>query len=59
MAIEVWQRKCPVCTVKLEKEHLAAPWKCWNCSWTTEDVSRGSRWDGISQKPGEVTGEHL
>ena len=39
MVQQVWQRKCPMCTRKLEKETLAEPWRC-ECGWTTEDVSR-------------------
>ncbi len=58
-AIQYWSRACPNCGSPLEKERLAPPWKCWNCSWSTEDKSRGHVWDGVSQKPGQSTGEHL
>ncbi len=51
--IEYWQRKCPACGSMLEKERLDVPWKCWNCAWSTEDISRNHRWDEVSQKPGE------
>lgn len=59
MTTQYWQTKCKACGRILEKETLASPWKCWGCDWSTEDVSRNHRWDGISQKTGERTGEHL
>lgn len=60
-AIECWQTQCKLCHAKLEKLTLQTPWKCWRFDWSTEDVSRIPPiiWDGISQKPGEATGEHL
>jgi hypothetical protein len=53
MPIEFWQRKCPICHALLEKDGLSVSWKCWSCAWTTEDISRGHQWDGVSQKPHE------
>lgn len=57
--MSAWTRKCPMCGAKLEKIKLEPPWKCWSCAWSTEDLAHGQRWDGVSQKPGAATGEHL
>lgn len=59
MTKEYWQTQCKACGRVLEKETLSVPWKCWGCDWSTEDMSGNHRWDGVSQKPGEHTGEHL
>lgn len=59
MLAQYWSRSCPNCGSPLHRLKADVPWKCWNCSWTTEDKSRGLVWDGVSQKPGEATGEHL
>jgi hypothetical protein len=51
--MQVWQRACPMCAAKLEKQTLAEPWRC-ECGWSTEDksrvkVSRDSRSDSRRQ----------
>jgi hypothetical protein len=48
--MQVWQRKCPLCFAKLEKETLEEPWRC-ACGWTTDiakkrEVYRGDRQGG-------------
>jgi len=48
--LQYWSRLCPLCGRLLQKESRESAWKCWNCDWTTEDVSRGHHWDGVSQK---------
>ena len=37
--MQIWQRTCPMCGRKLEKETLREPWRCI-CGWTTDDKSR-------------------
>ena len=59
MTTQCWSFACKACGRPLEKEVMETPWHCWGCDWSTEDVSRNHRWDGVSQKPGEWTGEHL
>lgn len=51
--VHVWQTQCKQCHAKLEKRTLQTPWKCWRCSWSTEDTSRTPPvvWDGVSQRP--------
>ena len=58
-SIQYWQRQCPGCYATLEKYEEACAWKCWRCEWNTEDKAHGWKWNGVSQKPGERTGEHL
>ena len=36
----VWQRQCPRCYRRLEREPSDDAWLC-ACGWTDEDVSRG------------------